>query len=32
MPPSPQAIWPATIEDAVYVLDLLLDDEDNMKI
>ncbi len=28
MPPSPQAIWPTTIEDAVYVLDLLLDDED----
>ncbi len=28
MPPSPRAIWPTTIEDAVYVLDLLLDDED----
>ncbi len=28
MPPSPQAIWPATLESAVYVLDLLLHDED----
>ncbi len=28
MPPSPQAIWPTTIEGAVYVLDLLLEDED----
>ncbi len=27
MQPSPQAIWPTTIEDVVYVLDLLLDDE-----
>ncbi len=32
MPPLPQAIWPTTIEDAVYVLDLLLDDEDKQTL
>ncbi len=32
MTPLPQAIWPTTIDDAVYVLDLLLDDEDKQTL